>query len=143
MLTSDKQVTVTKNKIEELRSSLSLPSNKNVALPLRKAALVQTQALIEDLSQQVHEYEQLRSLGIKGIKIESPEDFFLLPIKFRIAKHLSQEAFSRLVEVGVRQIMRYEAEGYQNIQGDTFKRILSKLPIAVGSAEIIEKKSVG
>ena len=39
----------------------------------------------------------------------------LLPIKYRIAKHLTKEAFAKEVDVSVRMISRYEAEEYTNI----------------------------
>ena len=141
MITSDRQLNVTKKKIDDLKKSLSVPANKDVNPILQKAAKVQVQFLVEELNEQIKEYEELKSLGLKGIKILSPEDLFLLPIKYRIAKHLSQEAFSDLVGVALRQITRYEAEGYENIQGDTFKKILSKLPISVSHVEIQEKNS--
>lgn len=140
MITSDRQLNVTRKKLEELKLSLSAAPNKSIPSILQKSAKIQTQSLMNDLEAEIKEYEDLKKLGLKGIKISAPEDLFLLPIKFRIAKSMSQESFSHLVGVTLRQITRYEAEGYQNIQGDTFKKILSKLPITVGNVEILEKK---
>ena len=140
MITSDRQLNVSKGKIIDLKKELSSGKNASLHPSLKKAAKAQVLALIENLEAEIKEYEELKSLGLKGIKIVSPEDLFLLPIKFRIAKNLSQESFSHLVGVTLRQIARYEVEGYQNIQGETFKKILSKLPITVGQIEISEKK---
>jgi len=141
MITSDRQLHVTKKKIEELKKSLAATPRKEINAILKKAANAQTQALIEELNAQIKEYEDLQSLGVKAIQFLSLEDVFLLPIKYRIAKHLSQEAFSDLVGVALRQIARYEADGYKNIQGDTLKKILSKLPVSLSRIEIKEKKT--
>lgn len=53
---------------------------------------------------------------------------------------MSQEAFALLVGVGLRQIARDEAEGYGNIQGDTLKRILEKLPLDLHTTVIRENR---
>jgi DNA-binding XRE family transcriptional regulator len=107
---------------------------------LQKTARLQVQALITDLREQIEEYELLREDGLDAIKLESPEDFFLLPVRVRIAKHMTQDAFSKLVGVGLRQIARYEKDGYESIRGDTFRKILEKMPISVKNSEIKEKR---
>lgn len=140
MITSERQLNVTKSKIEDLKSSLKQRPNEKMNPVLQKAARVQAEALIAELQEQVSEYEHLRSDGIPAIQVKTPMDLFLLPIRYRIAKNMSQEAFSQLVGVGLRQIARYEAEGYENIQGETLKRILEKLPLDLQHAEIRENK---
>lgn len=106
-----------------------------------KAAKIQAEALIQELESLVQDYNLLKSKGIKAIKINSPSDWLLLPIKFRIAKNMTRTTFSQLVGVSERQIARYEAEEYQNINSDTLKQILDKLPISISNVIIIEKKS--
>ena len=140
MITSERQLSVTKSKIEDLKSSLKQKPNEKMKPVLQKAARVQAESLIAELQEQVTEYEHLRSDGVPAIQVKTPMDLFLLPIRYRIAKKMSQEAFSKLVGVGLRQIARYEAEGYENIQGDTLKRILEKLPLNLQHTEIRENK---
>lgn len=140
MITSERQLSVTKSKIEDLKSSLKQKPNEKMKPVLQKAARVQAESLIAELQEQVNEYVLLRSDGVPAIQVKTPMDLFLLPIRYRIAKKMSQEAFSKLVGVGLRQIARYEAEGYENIQGDTLKRILEKLPLNLQHAEIRENK---
>ena len=74
MITSDRQLNVTKKKIEELKRSLGSSPNKDVNPVLQKAANIQVQSLVEELTAQIQEYDELKSLGLKGIKILSPED---------------------------------------------------------------------
>lgn len=140
MITSERQLNVTKSKIEDLKVSLKQKPNAKMNPVLQKAARVQVEALIAELQEQVSEYEHLRSEGIPAIQVKTPMDLFLLPIRYRIAKHMSQESFALLVGVGLRQIARYEAEGYENIQGDTLKRILEKLPLKLHTTEIRENR---
>lgn len=140
MITSENQLKVTKEKINELKDSFKSPQKKTVKAIFLKAARIQTETLIKDLEDQVNEYNSLKEEGVKAIKIISPSDWLLLPIRFRIAKHMTRDSFSKLVGVSERQIARYEAEDYENIQSDTLKQILENLPISVTNAVIVEKK---
>lgn len=140
MITSEKQLLVTIEKINTLKQSLKAPANKDMKAIFQKAARAQTEALIEELGEQVKEYNSLRSDGLKAIKVKNASDWLLIPIRFRIAKKMSQDAFSHLVGVSVRQIARYEAEEYSNVQTETLKKILDKLPISVTNTQITEKE---
>jgi DNA-binding XRE family transcriptional regulator len=132
MITSERQLNATKKKIVSLQESLA-EMKKSAKSVLAKSSMVQTQAAIEELKEEVKEYETLSTEGLDAIHIESPEDIMLLPIKYRIAKHLTQEAFAKEVDVSVRMIARYEAEEYTNINGETFRKILNKLPVKLDS----------
>lgn len=140
MITSENQLNVTKTKISDLKESLKSSQRKDVKAVFASAARLQTEALIKDLEAQVEEYNSLKDDGVKAIKILSPSDWLLLPIRFRIAKRMTRDSFSKLVGVSERQIARYEAEDYENIQSDTLKQILEKLPISVANAVIVEKR---
>ena len=127
MITSERQLAVNNLKLRELRESLvKIKSQKSV---FAKASILETKALIQNLESEVEEYETLRDSGVEAIEINSLEDLMLLPIKYRIAKRMTQDAFARAVEIPVRMIARYEVEGYRNISGDNLHKILSKLPL--------------
>lgn len=140
MITSDKQLKVTQEKIKTLKESLKATPNKKVKAVFQNAAQIQAEALIKELEGQVEEFNSLRSNGVSAIKVNTPSDWLLIPLRYRIAKNMSQDAFSHLVGVSVRQIARYEAEEYSNIQTETLKKILENLPIAVSNIRIIETK---
>ncbi len=128
MITSKRQLNASKKKIEFLRKSSKAMKKKSRGV-LAKSSLIQTETMIQELENKVLEYETLYSKGLEAIEIEMLEDIMLLPIKYRIAKHLSKEDFARKVDVPVRMISRYETEGYTNIRGVTFKKILHNLPL--------------
>lgn len=140
MITSENQLKVTETKINDLKASLKSPPKKDIKAIFANAGRIQTEALIKELEDQVNEYNSLKEDGLKAIKIISLSDWFLLPIRFRIAKRMTRDSFSKLVGVSERQIARYEAEDYENIQSETLKQILERLPISVTNAIIVEKR---
>lgn len=131
MITSDRQLKVTKEKIEFLKNNKSARTSQKINPVLQKAGELQSLSLIDELELQVIEYENLKSKGLPAIKLSSPEDMMLLPIRYRIAKQLTQEDFANFVDVPLRQITRYEAEEYGNINGETLKKILHKIPLKI------------
>lgn len=128
MITSDKQLAVTMKKIEVLQDSLKTPKEAETN-PFGKASMLQTQSFIKELESEVEEYKQLQANGITEIKIEDFNDIMLIPIRYRIANHMTQDAFARQVKVSSRMIARYEAEGYRNITSRNLQSILDELDL--------------
>lgn len=129
MITSERQLAVTNQKIDSLRESIKKMEAE--AKPFAKASIVQAKAMIKELGQEVKEYENLREKGLDGIEINDVAEVMLLPIKYRIAKHMTQDSFAKEVDVPVRMIARYESEGYKNITGENLHKILSKLHLKI------------
>lgn len=127
MITSDRQLSVTKNKIESLKDSLRKLNEDSKGKLLAKAAKIQTQALIQELEAEVFGYEELKTKGLDAIELNDLAEIMLIPIKYRIAKKMTQESFAKEVEIPLRMIARYESEGYRNITGENFHKILQKL----------------
>ena len=130
MIISERQLNVTKNKIKSLKEFLA-EMKKSASGLLGDSAIIQTEALVQELESEVLEYEKLYAEGLDAIDIQSPEDIMLLPIKYRIAKHLTKEAFAKEVGVPLRMISRYEAKQYTNINGETLKKILHNLSLSL------------
>lgn len=126
MITSDRQLNVARKKIQSLEDSLKkLEAAKST--PLAKASKIQTQALAKELYAEVAEYEELKDKGLDAIQLNDLSEIMLVPIKYRIAKHMTQESFAKEVDIPLRMIARYESEGYKNISGENFHKILQKL----------------
>ena len=128
MITSERQLNTAKKKADSLEKSVK-KMEKNQKGILAKPALIQTKTILEEIKNDITEYENLLNNGLKAIKIESPEDIILLPVKYRIANHLSREEFAKEVDVSVRMIARYEVGEYTNINGETLKKILHNIPL--------------
>jgi hypothetical protein len=127
VITSDRQFGAAKKKLKLLKTALSKPLEKGIALEFQASGRQQVQAMIKEIESEIRRYEALRERGLDAIEISSLADVMTLPIEYRIAKHLTQEQFAEIVDVPLRQICRYEASQYTSINGETFKKILEKL----------------
>lgn len=135
MITSERQLAVTAQKIKYLRDSMKKIEAETGSFA--KASVVQMKALVKELDQEVRDYETLRDKGVESIEINDIAEIMLLPIKYRIAMHMTQDSFARVVEVPVRMIARYESAGYKNITGENLHKILSKLHLKIpGKLEV-------
>lgn len=129
MITSDKQYAAAKEQLAMLVESLSSPKKKDVPNFIEKAGKAQWQELIDEIQLTMKEYETLKDSEPSDIEIHSLDDLMIAPIRYRIAAHMSVDAFSRKVGVSARQIVRYELESYRNTNSSTLRKILEVLNI--------------
>lgn len=129
MITSDKQYAAAKKQFEMLSTSKAAPKKEGVPDFIAQAGLAQMQELMSEIKLNMEEYEQLKLSKPSDIEIHSLDDLMIVPIRYRIASHMSIDAFSRKVGVSARQIARYETENYQNTNSSTLRKILGMLDI--------------
>lgn len=127
MIKSERQLKAAKEKVALLTESLTRRGNPRVNPVFQKSGKLQVQAMIKEIEAEIRRYEELKERGIAALRISSPTDILLLPIEFRIAKHLTQEEFADLVGIPLRQICRYELSEYSSINGENLKKILEKI----------------
>ena len=131
MITSDKQHSAAKKQLAMLKKSLLTPVKDNIPVIIDKANKLQMQELVNEIQINIKEYDLLKESKLSDIKIHSLEDLMVVPIRYRIASHMSIDAFSRKVGVSARQISRYESENYQNTNSSTLQKILGILNIHI------------
>ena len=129
MIVSQQQHTATKTKLKMLQDSLSAPPRKGVPEKFVQAALAQTRELMGEMQAEIDEYETITTSDPAQITVNSVEDLLVAPVRYRLASHISVERFARTVGVGVRQIFRYEQEGYRNCSVPNLTKILERLNI--------------
>ncbi len=129
MITSDKQYAVAKEQLAMLTESLSSPKKEDVPDLIEKASKAQLQELIDEIQLKLEEYDALKDSKPSDIEIHSLDDLMIAPIRYRIAAHMSVDAFGRKVGVSARQIARYELESYRNTNSSTLRKILEVLNI--------------
>ncbi|MBL1259820.1 MAG: helix-turn-helix transcriptional regulator [Thiotrichaceae bacterium] len=129
MITSDKQYAAAKKQLDMLTASLSSPKKDDVPAIIAKANRTQLQELVGEIRSSMQEYDDLKNSEPSDIEIHSLDDLMMTPIRYRIAAHMSVDAFGRKVGVSARQIARYEQEGYQNTNTPTLQKILKTLNI--------------
>lgn len=130
MIMSDKQYTAAKKQLALLTKSVASASKEDVPDFIAQAGKAQIQELISEIQMNIEEYEYLKESKPSDIEIHSLDDLMVAPIRYRIAAHMSVEAFSRKVGVSARQIARYETENYQNTNSSTLRKILDMLDIS-------------
>lgn len=129
MITSDRQYQTARGKLKMLEASGNAPSKSGVANAIANAAKSQINELAEELRIEISEYEKIRDMQPDEVPIQSIDDLMVAPIRYRIASNMSAEAFARMVGVSVRQILRYESQGYQNSSVPNLRKILARLNI--------------
>jgi hypothetical protein len=131
MITSQKQLSVAKEKVKMLKESIITEQQKNVPEVLKLATIGQIEELISEIEVEINEYELLKNNKSSEIQIFSLEDLMNAPIKYRIAKGMSIEDFARKVHIHSRQIARYELDHYHNTSTDTLLKILVCLDVKI------------
>ena len=129
MITSAKQYAVAQDKIAMLRESLDKADLGDVPEIIKETKKGQLQSLIAEMQAEIDEYETLTAAGPDTLEIVSLDDLMAAPIRYRIASGLSVEKFGQLVDVGPRQIHRYEAANYGNATTATLTKILGRLEL--------------
>jgi len=131
MITSDKQYAASKEQLAMLGESLSAENDKAIPEIVKNASKAQLKSLVAEVQAEIAEYENLKSIKLEELEIHSIHDLMVTPIRYRIASHMSVDAFSRKVGVSARQIHRYEAENYSNVNTSTLTKILEKLDVSL------------
>lgn len=129
MIKSQKQYLAAQDKIKMLKEAQAAPIQSHVPTVVAKAARGQTGELLAEIEKEVSEYETLKNQPGEEIPIASMEDLMSAPIRYRIAKNMTVEEFSRKVNVHSRQIARYETEEYRHTTIETLLKILKKLDV--------------
>ncbi len=117
MITNERQYRITRKKahgfaraIEEF--DVKSDNRADVHPRLVQAEREAMESQLEDLREELEEYEQLKSAEVSVISVGSFEELADGLIKARIAGGLSQRALAQRLNLKEQQIQRYEAERY-------------------------------
>jgi HTH-type transcriptional regulator/antitoxin HigA len=123
MIQNKRQHNVTKKQIETLSESLKAAGQETDIDPRLYAAMVAgIRSQIDDLQQEVREFEELQNASLLHMKCA--EEFARVLIQGRVARGLTQNELANKLNLKPQQIQKYEATQYQ---GASLKRILAIL----------------
>ncbi len=127
MIFNERQYITTKAKIKEFsEASSKLESSERISdINQKLRQQVHLDALnsqLEELQEEIAEYEALKVGNIKSVTINSFEEWPEVLIKARIAKGWSQEQFANILEVHPQQIQRDESTRYA---GASLRKIIA------------------
>lgn len=133
MIKNERQYWITKKQakriIDALDSHLERPANEEVAVHPQIAA-AQRNALksqLEDLEQQLRDYEFLKAGNFDFETLTVVADVPATLIKCRIAKGLSQKDLAERLQLKEQQIQRYESTDYSSASFARIKAIAEAL----------------
>ena len=119
MITNERQYRITKKQREKLKKAIdSFDIKKSIdhteSSILAKAEFEALTSEFEILSEQVREYEALKSGPVVLLKAATLDELPDILIRARIAKGLSQRQLAKILGRKEQQIQRYEAERYSS-----------------------------
>ncbi|HEV3342705.1 MAG TPA: helix-turn-helix transcriptional regulator [Pirellulales bacterium] len=115
MIKNERQYLITKAQMEKFARALAegeAPMSGDPLLRKLEADAIRSQ--LEELGQQIEEYESLRSGRCGVIQADSLEELPSALVKARIAARLSQKELSERLNLKEQQIQRYEATNYRS-----------------------------
>src|SRR6266487_1725334 len=119
MITNERQFRITKSQLDKLNAvmagfDLEAATRRTGSRILAEAELAGLKSQASDLSNDLREYEALKSGTITVLKAGTLSELPKILIRARIAKGLSQHALAEKLGLKEQQIQRYEAEGYSS-----------------------------
>ena len=114
MIKNERQYKITKASAKKFAEALTVKraAGFDVDPMIAKASYAAAASQLEELKQQIGEYEALRSGSLEILEVESLEDLPSMLIKARIAANLSQRELAARLNLKEQQIQRYEETDY-------------------------------
>jgi HTH-type transcriptional regulator/antitoxin HigA len=117
MITNERQYRISKTQLSRLREVVEAFDLQETAARvgsdvLAKAELEALKSEVEVLSEQIREYEALKSGAVTVLKAATLEELPTILIRARIAQGLSQRRLAEMLGVKEQQVQRYESEQY-------------------------------
>jgi len=144
MITNERQYKISKAELEKLREAIKqfdmteATSALNGDRTLAKAQLQALQSESEIISEQLREYESLRTGSVRNLEAGSLSELPDLLIKARIALGLSQRQLAEKMGLKEQQIQRYEAENYASASLSRLIEISDALGLRVAEKARLE-----
>jgi HTH-type transcriptional regulator/antitoxin HigA len=145
MITNERQFKISKAQLDKLRRSAAAfdlnEAAKCIGSPvLAQAELAALQSQIDELAEEIREYEALRSGAISILKAQSLSELPQILIKARIAQGLSQRELGERLGLKEQQIQRYEAEEYSTANLRRLAEVAEALKLNVSEIAEINRE---
>jgi DNA-binding Xre family transcriptional regulator len=123
MITNERQYRITKSQLKKLEKSLPADGASNGKLDPRLRAAVRDGLLsqINELQEQIAEYERLKASSVSDLRLGSLDELPAVLVKARVAQGMTQKDLARRLGMKEQQIQRYETTRYRSA---SFKRII-------------------
>lgn len=132
MIKNDRQYRITKAQVPKFAHALEAAQSRALANPLlRKLESDALQSQLQDLKNQLRDYERLRSRRRSVIRVNSFSELATALIRARILSGLSQKELARRLGLKEQQIQRYEATDYRSANLERLEEVAVALGVEV------------
>lgn len=130
MIATENQYKVTSRKLNKLRQALhDLEYVSDVEPMFLKAQTLSLTETMQELEEQMSEYEALRSGSVAEISLNSLADLPKALVKARVARGFSQSELAGMLGMRPQQVQRWESEEYASASFASLARIASALKL--------------
>lgn len=140
MIKNERQYRITKTQVVAFEASVAEMDARYKDAELDLLAKVQLDAAksqLEDLRDEVGEYEELRRNRPSSIEAKSLEDLPTALIRARIAMGMSQKELAEKMGVKEQQLQRYEATNYETANLSRLQGVASALGVRVSENALV------
>jgi HTH-type transcriptional regulator / antitoxin HigA len=137
VITNERQYTISKAQAERFRQTLTTPAaglHPRAAKAMREGL----ESQLNDLEQEIADYEALRSGTVTTIAAESLTELPVALVKARIIRNLTQKDLGERMGLPEQQIQRYEATLYKGVALERLQEVADALQIRVQEVITIE-----
>ncbi len=132
MIKNERQYKITKSQMAKFAAALDeLAARDGANTRLRKLEADALRSQLDELRDEVTQFEQLRRGGPKQIQIDSLDELPRALVKARIAGGLSQKELAERLGLKEQQIQRYEATDYGSASLTRLKEIAQALGVNI------------
>ena len=142
MIKNDRQYKITKAqaaKFERALRRLEETPDPELHPVLRKAEIESVRSQLEELNEEVEEYEKLKNRPPRLITFESFEEMLQALTQARIARGLSQRALGERLHLKEQQIQRYEANDYAQCSASRLSDVMEALGVRVEGKSVLPR----
>lgn len=140
MIKNERQYKITRAQLanfERALHQLEEEPDKELHPRLRQAEIDGARSQLEEMREEVAEYEKLRSGRLEAIVFESIDEMLQGLTRARIARGLSQKELGQRLNLKEQQIQRYEATDYASCSSARVAEVLQALDVRIEGKSVL------
>lgn len=140
MIKNERQYKITRGQVANFERALrQLEEQPDARLHprLRRAEIDGARSQLEEMREEIAEYEKLKSGRFEPIVFESMDEMLQGLTRARIARGLSQKALGEKLHLKEQQIQRYEATDYSSCSTSRVSEVMHALGVSVKGESVL------
>jgi len=143
MITNERQYRVTKEEAEKFATALAQEESSaaHLAPLLRTAMRAALESQLQDLREELAEYDAVRQGQVRVIELASLRDLPEALIRARLAAGLTQKSLAERLKRKEQQIQRYEATRYAGVRWERLQAVADALGVEIHEQVILPARA--